>query len=113
MKNFLLGLGVSVIIVFSAVGGAIADRLFVIRPLDYLLGLGVGGFRLPDGKDNLMTQKILKEEGVVIDVSEKASPSVVTVAGVSEQTSGLFFDQFGIPRVTDGESRTIQQDIGT
>ncbi len=114
MKNFLLGLGVSVVIIFSAVGGAIADRLFVIRPLDYVLGLGIGGFRVSDGKDNLVTQKILKEEGVVIDVTEKASPSVVTVAAVKEQVkSGLLFDQYGFPRVSDGESKTVQQDIGT
>lgn len=99
MKNFFLGLGVSVVIIFSAVGGAIADRLFVIQPLDYVLGLGIGGFRLSEGKDNLVTQKILKEEGVVIDVTEKASPSVVTVAEVKLQTFG--------------ESKLVTQDIGT
>lgn len=110
MRNFLLGLGVSILIVFSAVGGAIADRLFVIKPLDYILGLGVGGFRLPDGKENLVTQKILKEEGVVIEVSEKSSTSVVTVAVVKEQRLSDSF--FGF-ETQEFELETVQQDIGT
>ncbi len=114
MKNFLLGLGVSILVLFSAIGGAIADRLFVIRPLDYVLGLGVGGFRLPDGKDNLVTQKILKEEGVVVEVVERASPSVVTIASVSEEgTSEITFGPFGMMNVPEGEMSLVQHDIAT
>ena len=84
MKSFLMGLSVSVLVLFSAIGGAVADRVFVIKPLDYLLGEGIGGFHLPE-KSNLVTQKILNEEGVVIDVADKASVGVVTVAVEREQ----------------------------
>ena len=37
-KGFLLGLGVSLVVLLSALGGALADRLFVIKPLDRITG---------------------------------------------------------------------------
>ena len=115
MKSFLMGLSVSVLVLFSAVGGAVADRVFVIKPLDYLLGEGIGGFHLPD-KGNLVTQKILKEEGVVIDVADKASVGVVTVAVEREQRviepieSPFGFFGFGLD---SGKTEIIEQDIGS
>lgn len=116
MQKFLLGLSVSFIIIFSAIGGALADRLFVIRPLDYILGEGVGGFRLPT-KENLVTEAILNEEGVVINVAEKSSPSVVTVSIQKEQrvVESVQLDPFsifGYERET-GETQTVESDIGT
>lgn len=116
MKQFLLGLAVSGVVLFSAVGGAIADRVFVIKPLDYLLERGVGGFRLPKNKENLVTQKILKEEGVVIDVVEKASPSVVTISAIREQRSLsplLLGDPFGNLEMPSSRVEQVQQDIGS
>ncbi len=120
LKQFWLGVGVSVLILFSAIGGALADRLFVIKPLDYFLGKGMGGFRLPDGKGSLLTQKILNEEGVVIDVADKASPSVVTVTVVREQpvVESLRVDPFGMFGfgMMDrgvGRMETVVKDIGT
>ena len=109
MKKFLLGLSVSVLIIFSALGGAIADRLFVIKPLDQI----TGGEKEQIRK---LEQKVVKEESVVIDVASKASPSVVTVSIQKERTvvEPLFEDPFGLFSIPGEErSETIQRDIGT
>ncbi len=109
MKKFLLGLAVSVLIIFSALGGAIADRLFVIRPLDRI----TGGEKEQVRK---LEQRVVNEESVVIDVASKASPSVVTVSIQKERriVEPLFEDPFGLFNVP-GEQRleTIERDIGT
>lgn len=106
----------AVVLVGSFLGGAIADRLFVIRPIDYLVPKG-GNFRV--NEPQTMTQRILQEESVVIDVAEKASESVVTVAITKEQQQlqPFFMDPFGIfgqqlsPR--QGQPQTIEKDIGS
>ena len=103
MRNFLVGLAISIIVIFSAFGGALADRLFVFKPLDYLFGKKVE----PVGSAN--QKLVLNEENVVIDVAEKVSPSVVTVAIKKDQVMATF-DQFFIP---SGRTETIQRDIGT
>lgn len=100
----------------SFVGGAIADRLFVIRPIDYLVPRdGNSRAALPQ----TFTQKILMEESVVIDVAEEASDSVVTVAIIKEQQVlepfsfdpfGMFGNQFGLP---NGKTEQIKRDIGS
>jgi len=80
LKSFIVGLSISLVILASVVGGALADRLFVIKPLDYLVkrdGSQVLG--------NHIEQTIVNEESQVIDVSEKVSPSVVTVSVVTPQ----------------------------
>lgn len=92
-----------------------ADRLFVIKPLDYLIDQGVGGFKLPD-KSDLVSTKILKEEGVVIDVAEKSSPSVVTVSIQTQQRviDPFSFDPFNLFGNQSGtRTEQVQQDIGT
>lgn len=94
-----------VVIFVAATGGALADRLFGFRPLD-LIAPRQTGFRL-----GRVEQKILVEESVVIEVAEKASPSVVTVAVETPQRRVLEFSPFGGLResLQGGE----QQDIGT
>jgi serine protease Do len=108
MKNFLLGTMVSVLIVFSALGGALADRLFVIRPLDSLIkrdGVMIGQDTSP---------KIMTEENLVIDVAKKAGPAVVTVSISRTQavSEPFFFGPFGF-QVPQERQETIQQDIGS
>jgi len=108
-KRFLVGAGV-VVLLASALGGAIADRLFVFKPLDRFFpreGFKTGG---------IFEQKILREESVVVDVAEKASPSVVTVSITQERQTiePFFLDPFGsfmVPRA--GKPETVKQDIGT
>lgn len=103
--------GLFALLVASAAGGAIADRLFVIKPLDYLVPRGsfkIGG--------ETLTQKIVKEESVVVDVAEESAPSVVTVSAKEERQvlSPLFLDPFGaFGQAPSGRTETIEQDIGS
>lgn len=91
----------------SALGGALADRLFVIKPLDYLVKRGGGqSFRA-----GTLEQRVLSEESVVIDVVDRVSPSTVTVAVQTARRRILEFDPFGgfRSRIEGGRP----QDIGT
>jgi S1-C subfamily serine protease len=110
MKQFLLGLGVSVLILFSALGGALADRVFVIKPLDFLV-------KRSGNQVATVTQEkqIVSEENMVTDVASKVSPSVVTVAAVREQRvpSSVFFDPYGSSQMMGNRSQTVQKDIGS
>lgn len=107
LKGFLIGLSLSMVVVASAFAGALADRLFVIKPLDVLVGReDERGFRIGE-----IEQRVLSEESVVIEVAEKVSPSVVTVAIQTPQRRILEFSPFGgfQSRIEGGQP----QDIGT
>ncbi|MFC1625507.1 S1C family serine protease [Patescibacteria group bacterium] len=101
-KILIIAAGVVVVLVV-ATGGAVADRVFGLRPLDLLFP---SNSNLP-----LIDQRVVREENVVIDVNKKVSPSVVTVSVETPQRRILSFDIFG------GFSSQIQggqpQDIGT
>src|SRR3989344_191618 len=76
LKSFLVGLSVSIVVLASAFGGALAGRLFVFKPLDAILERkDEAGFRT-----GVVEQKLLSEESVVTNVAEDVSPSVVTVS---------------------------------
>lgn len=110
MRNFLIGLTVSVIVIFSALGGALADRLFVFKPLDSVFGRKTENSLLRQGfEGQAKTQNGGSEENMVIDVAEKVSPSVVTVAIKKDRVVAVF-DQFFVP---SGKTETVQRDIGT
>jgi len=109
-KRFLVGAAIFIVILVSAIGGALSDRLFGYRLLDRFLPQKNADFRLPTEN-----QKILNEESVVIDVAEKVSPSVVTV-GISKTQKTLQFPgfgqffYFGLPQEKEEK---IEQDIAT
>lgn len=114
-KGFFLGILLMVVLGVGIVGGALADRLFVIKPLDFLASRVLPN---EEKATSLVEQKILTEESVVVDVAEKASPSVVTVSVTQEaSTSPFSLDQFGIfgqqffQQPT--ETEPVNQDIGT
>lgn len=112
MKKFLLGFAVAIVLVISMLGGAIADRLFVIKPLDRWFPRE--GFKTPGG--GIFEQRILKEESVVVSVAEKASPSVVTVSVTAERQiiQPFFLDPFGMFGFPGaGKREQVKQDIGT
>lgn len=98
---------------FSALGGAIADRLFVIKPLDYLFT------RPGSGNAGVLTQRVVDEESTVIEVTEQVAPSVVTVSVTQERPvyDSFFLDPFDFfsPRQQQPgrETETIEQDIGS
>lgn len=84
----------------------------IIVLLAILAGIVVDRYVLPQKKSFFgLEQKVVTEESVVIDVAEKASPSVVTVSAKSQRRRVIGFDLFG------GFSSRIEggtpQDIGT
>lgn len=105
IKKVLIFLAAAIILLAALTGGAIADRLFSIKPLDALFG--------PQGSlTNLgLKEKVVSEESVIIDVTQKVSPSVVTVSIQEPQRQVLQFSPFGgfQPSTQAGQP----QDIGS
>lgn len=110
LRMFLLGLAVSGLILVSFFGGALADRVFVIRPLDALVQRT--SMALP-ATSNTGLGGILTPSGSVADVAEQASGSVVTVAVKTQRPvlDNSIFGLFGVP--STGQTELVQQDIGT
>lgn len=112
IKNLLIVISALLVFGVALLGGAISDRLFGYRLLDRLIPQEAS-FRVPTTE----TQRILKEESVVIDVAERVSPSVVTIAVEQEQV--LFepsspADPFGLFRLPkEGRRELVQQDVAT
>jgi len=107
IKKVLLAVAVFFFIVAVALGGALADRLFVIKPLDYFTSRKEGeSFRVKN-----LEQQTVKEESVVISITEEVSPSVVTVTIQTPARRILEFNPFGgfSSRIEGGQP----QDIGT
>jgi serine protease Do len=109
MKNFLVGLTVSLLILFSAFGGALADRLFVIKPLDRLVKRDS---ELSSGltKDQV---RIVEDEGAVVGVVDEVGPAVVTVAVVGQTQGKIVFDSFDFFKFRQEEPEVVQRDIGS
>lgn len=101
LKRILIIVAVVIVFLAAVTGGALADRVFGIKPLDVLFPRGVPG----------LTQRVVTEESVVIDVADRVSPSVVTVSIETPQRRVLQLNPFG------GFSSSIQggqdQDIGS
>lgn len=116
-SGFLFGLLVSVLIIFSAIGGALADRIFVIRPLDALIPRGTSFLDSLNNRAPLSApNSIVDSENVIVQVAENAQPSVVTVSikkSIS-QIQGLNFGPFGFFGNPSGiQTQQVQKDIGT
>lgn len=116
-KTFILGLSISFLIVVSFFGGGLADRIFVVKPLD----LVTGEARLPstskakvDQKNDLVTTTNLS---AVPDIVEATAQSVVTVTSQQSRTvqDSAGTDLFGIPVPGSQTQRTelVRQDRGT
>ncbi len=105
IRKFLISGCVGLVIFVSLLGGAVADRLFGIKPLDLII---------PPERERTTVdigQKVLKEESVVIDIAEKLSPSVVTISREAQKRRVLQFSPFGGFGFQDEGGK--QQDIGT
>ena len=97
MKNFFLGLLVSVIVLGSVIGGIFLERFRITK------------------SDSVKQQVLIGDENRVISVSEKASESVVTVSVTRETLvrQPFVFDPFGVFEAPDNKSEKVQKDIGT
>lgn len=103
-KKIAIVLALIIVFLAAATGGAIADRVFGIKPLDYFF---------PSTNSSIGTNetRTIKESSDVINVVKKVSPSVVTVSIQTPQRSVLQFNPFsGFSRSLQGGD---QQDIGT
>ncbi len=115
VHSFLLGLSVSALVLASFFGGAIADRLFVISPLDALFPKDAAVVATNNKSPLADLLPATLGSNTVPDIAERASQSVVTVSVTRRQQrfdvfgGGLF--NFQVPRANDFEE--IQQDIGT
>ncbi len=127
VKTFLLGLSVSVLVLVSFFAGGLADRVFVVKPLDYLVQrrtlAALGGVSDTNQAPTLLGSLLggaTRTDWGVADVAEAASKSVVTVSIKKEQRvfeplSNDPFGIFGFPGLGFGQERVeqIQRDIGT
>jgi S1-C subfamily serine protease len=104
IRSLLVGLALGVVIVTSFLSGAAADRLFGIKPLDYILNKG-------SYLTDTVEQRVVTEESAVVEITERVSPSVVTVSIEQPQRRILELSPFGgfRSRIEGGQ----QQDIGT
>lgn len=115
-----IGLAIVLFLLFlaAATTGALADRLFVIKPLDLITKRSVATQTKSEG-----TLHIVNEESAVIDSSEKVSSSVVTVSitkqqRILRQSPFMGFDPFGMFggqafQQDTGKTQEIKQDIGS
>lgn len=116
LRAIVLSIIFSTVIIAVFFVGALADRLFVIKPLDAL----VARSSEPAAEQQLSSVSPLRQllqSGstiTVADVAESASASVVTVAVQRQQpifqNSGFGLFNFQVPT---GETEEVQQDIGT
>lgn len=109
---------VSVLVIASFFIGGLADRLFVIKPLDYFLKRTPLSQvnRSDSGSEVTELGRIAVDGYNIPDIAQKASESVVTVSIRTQQRviePGSLFGPFGF--FGQGETRVeeIQQDIGS
>lgn len=113
-SRFITGIALVLVILVAVLGGAVSDRLFGYRILDkYFIKRTI-----PEA--TVVEKRIVSEESVIIEVVEKASPSVVTI-GISKTQTLVnpfegFFDPFGFfdyPRQSQPEQKEVEQNIAT
>jgi S1-C subfamily serine protease len=117
-KNFLLGFSFALVFITAFFLGGLSDRVFVLKPLDYLTGKRTGLLsKLTKPSANSLNSVIESTTAFSVpDIAEKASESVVTVSIKKKQNvispfqSGIFGFTFGVPT---GEVKEVKQDIGT
>lgn len=119
LKPFLLGLSISLLVIISFLFGAMADRVFVIKPLDYLLkrtSQATSDFQPSEKNNSLLGEFINSGESLsVADVAEVASESVVTVSIKTQQRIIDPFSSFGPFGFNFGQEsiQEIERDIGS
>ncbi|MAG59604.1 hypothetical protein CMO96_02325 [Candidatus Woesebacteria bacterium] len=89
-RNLLITIAASVVAIVAVLGGAVADRLFGIRPLDYFLPPNTSTVTR-----EVAVRELIREESAVIEVTERVSPAVVTISQVIPKRKVLEFSPFG------------------
>ncbi len=104
-SSFVFGLAISVLILISALGGAVADRLFVIKPLDRFSP------RYTSSAQPTLPNPAINVVEPTIKVAESSRNSVVTIAAKHTVTPQPWSFLFAQPNTET--SQTVQQDIGS
>lgn len=117
-RGFYFGLAVSVLVLLSFFTGAIADRVFVIKPLDHFFSRETGPslFQASPANESKLGQMIRENTSLSVpDVAEVASESVVTVSIQTQQRvfEPMAGDPFGLFGFGTQRLEEIEQDIGT
>ncbi len=114
-RQFFTGLSVSVIILAAFFAGGLADRMFVLKPLDYLKQRNADSSSAQDRPTALFRDGALeKGDMTVADVAEAASQSVVSVSVQRKQfVPNSRSDFFGFGLSQPREVQEVAQDIGT
>ncbi|MDD3679617.1 MAG: trypsin-like peptidase domain-containing protein [Candidatus Shapirobacteria bacterium] len=89
----------------TALGGAVSDRLVGYPLLDSWWPRKIT-------PTTSITNKIVQEESMVIDIVEKTSPAVVTI-GISKLERSLTLNPFDPFSFFESQEQQIEQDIGT
>ncbi len=114
LKTFFLGLSVSILILAAFFAGAVADRVFEVKPVDYF----TKRWSLPlNRQESTVSQlgTLNARDKSVADIAEIASKSVVTVSirreeRIIDSFNPFGFGIFGLPQ---GKVEEVQRDIGT
>src|SRR3989344_9692309 len=87
-RKVVLGVAIAIVAAISLFGGAVAERVFGLRPLDRFFPRNVinGSF---------LQRQVLTEEAVTVDIAKNVSPAVVTIAVSEPERRVLEFDPFG------------------
>lgn len=109
-KTKILIILFGLVVLISAFGGALGDRIFGYRVLDKWFPAREGVLVSPFTDKDSVKYRILTEESVVIEVVERVSPSVVTIGVKKTATIISPFDNF-----FDLQPKTqeIEQNIGS
>lgn len=119
LSSFLVGLSISFIVILSALGGAIADRIFVIRPLERFFPrqtITQGDNQVQKG-DVLSPLSGTNSQNIVVEVAERSKASFVTVSATRQvrapnsQFGSPFQMFFDLP--SQQQTQEINQDIGS
>lgn len=106
-KRILLAFVIVMVLGGALLGGALLDRVHPMAALDTLFGNKRTG-----SSGQIISERVLNEESIVIDVADKASPSVVTVTIEQPERRVLQYNPFG-----GGFSQRMEggspQDIGS
>lgn len=108
LRKYFLGISVAIIVLVSLLGGAAADRIFGIIPLDYLFPKGTS---LNTPLFSTQEKQVVTEESVIIDVVKKSLPAVVTISVETPKRQILQLSPFGGFDI--GQQDSSQQDIAT
>ncbi len=97
IKTFALGLSVSILILVSFFAGAVADRVFVVKPVNFLTSKD-------QAQENKTTKlsALVSQESSIADVAEVAAESVVTIISRRKESAFEVRRDIGTGFIVDG-----------